>query len=476
MPRKPNLVRWGCCLLLGSLLAGCGQRLTDPDNDPPVVSPIPGQIIAPGEAFDPISLDLYVEDDSPDSLIGWTVESGAGLEIALQNRVASLSPAEPGWRGSLAVTFTARDPEGVASSVQTIFGVEDPQDGEYVDPDGRLRVVWTAPVACQGRVVYRPHPSGPTHVAGNRGALEVSHSVRLLDLEPGQWYDYFTVGLNGAGDTLFTGPPDSFITGDIDPALLLQAHFINVRQGDACWVRTAGGFNLLVDGGYGSSSNPSPPSWDGDGIPWALQYLQAAEVDQVDLLVKTHNHADHYGGLEDVLESNLSVSERQAPFAGWGYSASWAAGTELEPDAWTQIRVLSCGYPPGVSPNNENNTSIVLKVIFGEFSLLLQADAETPVTSWMQQSFASDLPVTVLKVGHHGSSDATTGSWMAAVSPEAAVISCGAGNPYGHPHPGTLQILNSYVVETYRTDLHGDVVVTSDGSEAWVWRYTPTSP
>jgi competence protein ComEC len=135
------------------------------------------------------------------------------------------------------------------------------------------------------------------------------------------------------------------------------------------------------------------------------------------------------------------------------------------------MKVLNCGFPPGVSTSNENNSSMVLKITFGQMSLLLTGDAETPVNSYLMQNFGADLFATILKVNHHGSSDGTTSAWVQMVSPETAVISCGAGNPYGHPHSSTLQNLQSNHVEIFRTDLLGNVSVTCDSEKGWVWSY-----
>ncbi len=455
------------------LLTGCGERLSAPENRPPELQPIPGQIISPGASFNPVALDLYVQDEADDSLLAWSVTTPEVLSVDIQARVAFINLSNPQWRGMETLTFTATDPEGLSSSTSAIFGVTDPAEGEIVEPDGRLRILWQSPEVGDGRVLYWLHNEDRQYLASRRGDFGTSHDVQLLELASETWYDYFAFSLDTAGDTLYQSPQDSFITGQIQPAPLLRAHFIDVKQGDACLVQTAGGFHLLVDGGYGTSSSPSPPSWDGDGIPYALVYLQSHEVQQVDLMVKTHDHSDHYGGLADVLDADIPVIEAQAPFSGWGYASDFAPGDVRMLDESTSLKVLNSGYPPGISTSNENNSSLALKLIFGEFSLLLTGDAETPVNSYLLEHFPADLPCTVLKVNHHGSSDATTSAWLSAVSPAVAIISCGAGNPYGHPHESTLTALSEQNIELFRTDLQGDITVSSDGSDSWVWVYSP---
>lgn len=342
---------------------------------------------------------------------------------------------------------------------------------EIVDADGRYRLLWETPDSCDSRVLYWEHPAGSTHVAATIGEFDLSHEVRLLELASERWYDYYAFGLNATGDTLFKSLPDSFVTGQIWPAELLRAHFIDVKQGDGCFIETAGGFRLMMDGGPGTLSDPEPPSWDGDGVPCALNFLQNANVSSIDLMIKSHDHSDHYGGLSDIIYSGIQVAERQAPFAGYGYWADFERGQTRPLDSFTSLKILNTGYPPGVSTGNKNNSSIVLKVIFGEFSILMTGDAENPVNSYLLQNYSADLPATVLKVNHHGSSDGISDSWLDSIHPLAGVISCGTGNPYGHPHPSTLEALNNHSVEVFRTDLLGDITIVSDGAQGWEWIY-----
>jgi competence protein ComEC len=342
---------------------------------------------------------------------------------------------------------------------------------EIVDPDGRYRIVWETEEMSDSRVVFWLHNGGTTHHAETLNEFGASHEVRLLDLTANERYDYFSLGLDADGDTLHFGLQDSLVTGPIGEADLLKAHFIDVKQGDACLIESPRGAKIVIDGGYGSSSDADPPSWDGDGVPYALNYLESMAVEEIALMIKSHNHADHYGGLSDINNSSINILEMQAPFTGFGYSADWQRGDIVQVDPVCELKILNIGYPPGASTENENNSSIVLKVVFGEFSLLMTGDAEIPVESYLLQNYFADLSSTALKVNHHGSSDGTTDEWMAAVQPRAAAISCGAGNPYGHPHGSTLQILQSHSVDVYRTDLLGDIVVVSDGAAGWEWIY-----
>ena len=109
-----------------------------------------------------------------------------------------------------------------------------------------------------------------------------------------------------------------------------------------------------------------------------------------------------------------------------------------------------------------NNNSLVLRVVCGETAFLFTGDMEDAEERELLGSGA-DLSADVLKVAHHGSRYTTGMEFLRAVSPEVAVISCGAGNEYGHPHSALLQRLDYLEIKTYRTDQMGTVVIISDG-------------
>ena len=113
--------------------------------------------------------------------------------------------------------------------------------------------------------------------------------------------------------------------------------------------------------------------------------------------------------------------------------------------------------------DNLNDESLVLRFDYGDSSFLFTGDQESDAEEDVLASGA-DVDVDVLKVGHHGSNTSSSESFLAAVSPEIAVIQCGEGNEYGHPHLETLERLEAQNVTVYRTDLSGSIVITADGS------------
>ncbi|NLC73785.1 MAG: MBL fold metallo-hydrolase, partial [Clostridiales bacterium] len=118
--------------------------------------------------------------------------------------------------------------------------------------------------------------------------------------------------------------------------------------------------------------------------------------------------------------------------------------------------------PISISADDTNNSSIVLRIVYGKTSFLLTGDAEWDEEREIIDSGA-DIASTVLKVGHHGSSFSTSIYFLREVAPEYAVISVGEGNSYGHPTEQTLSRLRDADVKTYRTDMQGDIICTSDG-------------
>jgi len=265
-------------------------------------------------------------------------------------------------------------------------------------------------------------------------------------------------------------------------ATSLAAHFIDVGQGDAILLLVEpSGVAVLIDGGTRSSGQK------------VVQYLKAQGVEQLDLLIGTHPHEDHIGGLIAVLGAFpvKRVIDSGVPHTSKTWD-DYMTGIE------TQVEAGHCAYetPEGQSvklasnvtlevlgPEGKmdslNNASVVCRVDFGETAFLFTGDAETAAEAKLLASGAN-LKADVLKVGHHGSSTSTSAAFLAAVAPSRAVISVGTGNTYGHPKEITLTRLASAGVTIYRTDTAGTVVLVSDGTsittDAVAWAEAPSEP
>lgn len=241
----------------------------------------------------------------------------------------------------------------------------------------------------------------------------------------------------------------------------LTVYFLDVGQGDSILLEY-NGKAMLVDAGERDQ---------GSGVS---AYLHAHDISSIDYVVATHPHADHIGGMDEVLGSfqvghfidsgfphtsktyeNMltTINEKNIPFE------VAEKGEKIEFDPAVDVEVLNPG-PQYSDDLNEN--SVVLKVSYGEVSFLLMGDAGLETEENLMNA-GYDLDSDILKVGHHASRSGSGKAFISAVSPEISVIEVGAGNDYGHPHPEILERLQK-VSRVYRTDLDGSIVVTTDGS------------
>lgn len=241
----------------------------------------------------------------------------------------------------------------------------------------------------------------------------------------------------------------------------LRVAFLDVGQGDAILITTPNGYDLLVDCGPSGlvllrELGAVLPPWDRT----------------IDRLVVTHPQADHAGGCAAAAE-RYRVREGAAWNGQASSSEAWQALTAVMPPkplaagaAWSADGVtFRVVWPPsGAEFEEPNDASIVLEIAFGETRLLLTGDIESAAQAALTESVGS---VEVLKVPHHGSATSRA-SFFAGTAPEVAVISVGEGNPYGHPAEATLRALARVGSAIYRTDIHGRVLVSSDGRRVWV--------
>lgn len=240
----------------------------------------------------------------------------------------------------------------------------------------------------------------------------------------------------------------------------LEVHYIDVGQADSALL-LCGGESMLIDGGNVADSD------------LVVAYLADQGVEELDYVVCTHAHEDHVGGLAGAL-SQYPAGEVLSPVTEYDSQAfgnflkyTQEQGLSLtvpEPgDTWTVGTAAVTVLGPVQDYDDTNNTSIVLRVDFGETSFLFTGDMERTAEEDLLESGAW-LEADVLKVGHHGSDTSTSYPFLREVDPDYAVISVGENNDYGHPSEDTLSRLRDDDVTVYRTDLQGDVVCTSDGT------------
>lgn len=257
------------------------------------------------------------------------------------------------------------------------------------------------------------------------------------------------------------------------PTETVEVAFMDVGQGDAALLKFPSGQTMLVDCG----KDASILSALGRNLPWFTRDL--------DYLVITHPHADHFGGCLDVL-ARFKVHHLYVN----GYNSggqllenfNQAMKNEVQRDGaehitLSQPQTIEVGsttvrfiYPdhdlstdPRVPASKEsldiNNTSVVMKVSYGMQDILLTGDMEEPLEQYIIKTNLGQLSSEILKVGHHGSDSSSGEKFIEEVKPKFCIISSGEGNSYGHPHGSTIRRLERIGCQVLRTDQRGDILM-----------------
>ena len=238
----------------------------------------------------------------------------------------------------------------------------------------------------------------------------------------------------------------------------LEVWFLDVGQADAALV-LCDGHSMLIDGGNVADSSKM------------YSFLKSHGITELDYVIATHAHEDHVGGLAGAL-NYAGAKAVYCPVTAYDSKAfrNFAKAVEKSgisitvPQKGTtfalgdgECRILAVNTGSDI-----NNTSIVLRITYGDTSFLFTGDGEREVEQAILDSGA-EIRSTVLKVGHHGSETSTGYLWLREVMPQYAVISVGKDNSYGHPTDEVLSRLRDAEVTAFRTDLQGDVFCVSDG-------------
>lgn len=256
---------------------------------------------------------------------------------------------------------------------------------------------------------------------------------------------------------------ESIGTPTCDPTVLCVV-FLDVGQGDAIFIQSPSGRQMLIDSGRDS------------GVLRQLGEVMSFSDRDVDYVVATHPDADHIGGLAVVLDrfsvGNAIRTENESDTGVWetverkieeeGAVVHYARrGQRYDLGSDVYVEIL---FPDIDASELESNTSsIVARLVYGDTAFMLTGDSPKSIEEYLVLVEGENLESDVLKVGHHGSRTSTSELFLAEVDPEYAVISAGADNSYGHPHLEVTDALFNFGVTTLSTAENGNIVFWSDG-------------
>ncbi len=246
----------------------------------------------------------------------------------------------------------------------------------------------------------------------------------------------------------------------VSPDDLLKVSFLDVGQGDAIFIEAPNGVQMLVDGGPDNK------------VLEELSKVMSFWDRSIDIVVATHPDKDHIGGLPKVFERfdvgmamDTGVSSDTGIYREYDKQKK-ESGAELIDAKRGEVIVLDKSHGiyaevlyPGdntESVKDTNDTSIVLRIVYGESEVLLTGDASKKIEKFLVSRYGDRLDSDILKLGHHGSKTSTDELFLKAVSPEDVIVSAGESNSYGHPHPEVISLVKEYgsrISSTYESDL-----------------------
>lgn len=273
------------------------------------------------------------------------------------------------------------------------------------------------------------------------------------------------------------GPQAGAQTASVVAGKTLDVYVLDVGQGDSIFLRSPSGKTMLVDASVSGMFSRID------------DFLQAQGVERLDVVIGTHPHADHIGGMRKVVEkyeigtyympNHASTTQtfeklldaldargveiREAAASGASGAGGATEDSFIPWDDAVEIRILS---PLAEREYKDTNDySVVCRVKYGDTAILLTGDAEKHA----EEAMLAELPPSyfesvILKLGHHGSSTSSSSALLDATKPKVAIASLGEDNTYGHPHVELMERVEAYGLEFYRTDLDGTVLVRLDGT------------
>lgn len=241
----------------------------------------------------------------------------------------------------------------------------------------------------------------------------------------------------------------------------LTVHYLDVGQGDSILIELPNKELMLIDGAEAKESDK------------IINYIKKEEYSKIDYVIATHPHADHIGGLANIIGSfeiesvympkAVSTSKTYEnllkTIANKGLKVKSAkAGVKIIDEENYKVEMIA---PNKDSYKNLNNYSVVLKITYGNRELLFMGDAEEE----SEKEITADVKSDVIKIGHHGSNTSSSIDFVRRVNPEYAIISVGENNKYNHPNLEIINRWQSLGATIFRTDINGTIIVTTDGKE-----------
>ncbi len=252
----------------------------------------------------------------------------------------------------------------------------------------------------------------------------------------------------------------------------LSVYFLDVGHGDAIFIVTPSSNTILIDGGYE------------DQARHVYDFIHDLGFNYLDYAIASHPDADHIGGLDFVIKKmayvNKVLDNGRSPYNGSQSDyRTYRSYREvaLNQESYAVVRhdlklkvdnnidvFVFVPYENKTYFNNTDDNSLIVKLVYGNVSFLFTGDCEVPCEERLLEK-GKDIRSTILKVAHHGDSDATSKEFLDAVKPEVAIISTGDYERFGHPHKEVIQRLEENGIAIYRTDRDGNVIITTDGSD-----------
>jgi len=252
--------------------------------------------------------------------------------------------------------------------------------------------------------------------------------------------------------------------------------FIDVGKGDCSLIQLSDGRNILIDGGELYKPGTKRNIFKEKLSP----VLKKWKIDHFDMVISTHPHSDHIGGLVKVIEKYPveTVIDHGYTHASFLYERFWktlkrknipvlkaSAGEELALS--NDVKILFLSPPIESSFGSLNENSLVCKFIYKDISFLFMADAGVPAEKWLMENMGEHLKSDVIKIGHHGSKTSSHKEFIEAVKPKISIISVGASS-YRIPRKEVLQVLEESGTKILRTDMHGTITISTNGIELTV--------